>query len=75
MNSGNSKSMFALVAFAILVGWIYLILNPSYTVENNMELNANYFPSITDEKPEDLPSLDDEMVDDAFTIDEENLEL
>jgi len=53
MNSGSSKSIFGLIIFALIVGWIYLIFNPSYTIENNMELNANYYPSITGESREE----------------------
>lgn len=49
MNSGSSKSIFGLIIFALVVGWIYLIFNSTYTVENNMELNANYYPAITEE--------------------------
>ena len=49
MKSGTSKFIFGLILFALLVGWIYIGFNPSFTAENNMELNANYYPSITDE--------------------------
>ncbi len=52
MRSGASKFIFALIIAALAVGWVYLRLDPSYTVENNLELNANYYPSITSERLE-----------------------
>ena len=49
MNSTTSKFVFALLIFAVVVGWIYILFNPSYTIQNNLELNANYYPAITEE--------------------------
>jgi hypothetical protein len=48
MNS-NSKFIFALIIFALVVGWIYMIFVPSYRIERNLELNSNYYPGITEE--------------------------
>lgn len=45
----TSKFVFALIIFALVVGWIYMIFVPSHTIKNNLELNANYYPAITPE--------------------------
>ncbi|MBN2406519.1 MAG: hypothetical protein JXJ19_02370 [Elusimicrobia bacterium] len=45
----NSKFVFALIIFALIVGWIYMLFVPSHTIRNNLELNANYYPAITEE--------------------------
>lgn len=48
MNS-DSKFIFALMIFAVVAGWIYIFFVPSHNIENNLELNANYYPGITAE--------------------------
>ncbi len=45
-----SKSIFLLIIAAIIAGWIYMKLNPSHNIEQNLELNINYFPHITEER-------------------------
>ncbi len=45
----NSKFVFALIIFAIITGWIYILFVPSYNTKNNLELNSNYYPGITQE--------------------------
>lgn len=49
MNSQNSKFVFALILFAIIAGWIYMLFVPSHNVKNNLELNSNYYPGITED--------------------------
>ncbi len=45
----NSKFVFALIIFAIITGWIYILFVPSHNTKNNLELNSNYYPGITEE--------------------------
>jgi len=44
----SSKFIFALIIIAVVIGWIYMLFNPSHTIENNLEMNANYYPQITE---------------------------
>ena len=46
MNS-DSKFIFALIIFAVVAGWIYMLFVPSHNIETNLELNTNYYPGIT----------------------------
>ena len=45
----SSKFIFALIIFAVVAGYIYMLFVPSHNIKNNLELNANYFPGITEE--------------------------
>jgi hypothetical protein len=47
VDSQNSKFVFALIIIAVVIGWVYMIFNPSHTIENNLELNSSYYPAIT----------------------------
>ncbi len=53
MKDSTSKFIFALIIGAVLVGWIYTLFNPDHTIENNLELNANYYPGIRPDTIED----------------------
>ncbi|MDA3792311.1 MAG: hypothetical protein PF545_01460 [Elusimicrobia bacterium] len=48
MKSATSKFVFALIIGAYVVGRIYMLFVPTYTIENNLELNAGYYSSITE---------------------------
>ena len=47
-----SRSVFLLVLAALIVGWIYMAFNPSHSVEENLMMNINYFPSVTEKSIE-----------------------
>ncbi|MEA3506047.1 MAG: hypothetical protein U9R36_00910 [Elusimicrobiota bacterium] len=48
MKEATSKFVFALIIGAYIIGRIYIFFNPSYTIENNLELNAGYYPRVTE---------------------------
>lgn len=49
MKDATSKFIFALIIVAVLTGWVYTLFEPTHTVKNNLELNANYYPGISPE--------------------------
>ncbi|MGM0441423.1 MAG: hypothetical protein ACQEQC_03275 [Elusimicrobiota bacterium] len=55
MKDATSKFIFALIIGAVLIGWIYTLFVPAHTLENNLELNANYYPGIRPETVEAGP--------------------
>lgn len=48
MKAATSKFVFALIIGAYIAGRIYMFFTPSYTIENNLELNAGYYPGVTE---------------------------
>ncbi len=48
MRAATSKFVFALIIGAYIIGRIYMFFTPAYTIENNLELNAGYYSSITE---------------------------
>ena len=59
--NAQSKFIFALIILSVAAGWLYMIFVPSHTIENNLELNASYFPGITEKslkEQRDMPWVD-----------------